>query len=870
MPKTLYKITNFEGGINNKNNQRDIADNQLVNATGVDLSVVGGIKMGGSSVTDATIQGTDPNAGSSAGEIHDMKDAGGDDANGQNLDVPNGNGLFTFNSDFDLDGEENSTSMLVTVSQDHSNNTAMAIFDPKADLKWCEGGPTGMTDKTMIDFGGDIMPTSPAFYFSNNGLRVSAGTNSADGSSNRNANKCLYHTSAVNYFRDASGTALTTGGGDDEASYTLGAGWYLTDQEIKAPTASTRALTEDAVGSNVGWNAILMHRSPTTNTGNHFDNNGDANIAVGDQHQPLTDLLNLGGLGFSYDCDTSKGTWTGIWGIYHSYVYYDMDFGAESPVRRIEYGETYSSATTGAFMVADWSNDSTPVATALDNDTIKFRIYIRNGDTGGAAAQHNFPATNHQVTEQDNPDARIVGIRVYARRLDKTSIGTPYTFGGDYLHLVDISFKDGVRKFTDKHYTEWGAVSENGSNTIDQGLVACPADATSSFFEFENPPSLTYQDINGYPADDIIHAEQYKTAVVINRQAYIGNIRQDDRNYPDRIMVSPLDKPDVFPKDYFLDIASNDGDSIVHLESHGDRLFCYKKNKLFIINVANYDAQYLEAEYDNMGVSNRSQVAKMPTGIVWVNDTGCWIFDGSNVNNAIKGKIDQNTWSSFLGTIPSVAYDAKSKNIIVVKDCEGASNGDVYLFHTETQAWTFHDSLFSDLAAADARSNFVSVNGVPFCWFYNDDDTAGDNRYGQFESYSSTAETRASGEFVLLTKDIDFGQPAQRKRIYKVYVTYKSGDTDGSGDDEVSNVQVMFDVDGATGYDKVFKNGDNFTSDELDDTDAVWKVAVLEPNQTSDVNNIHSIQLKFTCDNTVPSTFEVNDISIVYRGKKVN
>ena len=871
MPKTLYKITNFEGGINNKNNQRDIADNQLVNATGVDLSVVGGIKMGGSSVTNATIQGTDPNAGGSAGEIHDMKDAGEDDANGQNLDVPNGNGLFTFNSDFDLDGEENSTSMLVTVSQDHSNNTAMAIFDPKADLKWCEGGPTGMTDKTMIDFGGDIMPTSPAFYFSNNGLRVSAGTNSADGSSNRNVNKCLYHTAAVDYFHESDGSDQS--GNSDDADYQLAAGWYLTDQEIKAPPVygSTTSITDLQ-------SAIIMHRNPATEDGTRFDNHVD--VADTAQDEKITDLLNVGGLGFSYTCDTTKGTWTGIWAIYYSYVYYDMDFGAESPVTRIHYGEIHSNDSTpvssGAFMTADWTNVDTPVAVALDNDTIKFRVYIRTGkvsdansdgtmDTSDAGA-HNFPSPDSQTANQANPDARIVGMRVYARRLDKTSIGTPYTFAGDYLHLVDISFKDGIRKFTDKHYTGWGSVANN--TYLDNGVACCPSDGSGAFFEFENPPSLTYQDINGYPADDIIHADQYKTAVVINRQAYIGNIRQDGRNYPDRIMVSPLDKPDVFPKDYFLDIASNDGDSIIHLESHGDRLFCYKKNKLFIINVANYDAQYLEAEYDNMGVSNRSQVAKMPTGIVWVNDTGCWIFDGSNVNNAIKGKIDQNTWSSFLGTIPSVAYDAKSKNIIVVKDCAGASNGDVYLFHTETQAWTFHDSLFSDLAAADARSNFVSVNGVPFCWFYDDDDTAGDNSYGQFESYSSAVESKT--QFELLTKDIDFGQPGQRKRLYKAYVTYKCNGA--------TNVDVQFATNGNTTFSSFSNNSDDgyiaFSGDELGNTSGKWGVAKLNflANSDNAIDNIYSVQIKFFEESgqTVPADFEINDISIVYRGKKVN
>jgi hypothetical protein len=894
MPKTIYRIANFEGGINNKANQRDIAENQLVTATGVDLSVVGGIKMGGSALSAATIVGgADPNA-----TYGSLLDAAGGNSGGSNTQIAAGQGLFVFRTDYSLQNDEiaGGTSVLAMVCQDYVQNDVLYLYDPESPDKWNDDGINGVaTSKTAIDLGGNSTDgggdLNPAFYFSSNGLRVSAGTNGT-----ANINKCLYYSPAVNYFRNASGNALT--GHSDEASYTLAAGWYLTDQEIKAPPSETRNLNLIAVGlsdansdgtndTETGWNSIIMHRTPSANgTNDGFDNNRDrqgtpvaTDLGVTDMAIAIVDRLNNGGLGFSYDVDTSKGTWTGIWAIYHTYVYYDMDFGAESPVKRIEYGEIHSGGgidadMTGGFMVADWTDSNTPVATALDNDTIKFRIYIRTGKVSDANSDgtmdtsddgaHNFPATGYRTSDQSSPDARIVGMRVYARRLDRTSIGTPYTFGGDYLHLVDISFKDGVRKFTDKHYTEWGDV---GLNTFqDDGVACCPSDGSGAFFEFENPPSLTYQDINGYPADDIIHAEQYKTAVVINRQAYIGNVRHNETNYPDRIMVSPLDKPDVFPRDYFLDIASNDGDDIIHLESHGDRLFCFKRNKLFIINVANYDAQYLEAEYDNMGVSNGSQVAKMPTGIVWVNDTGCWIFDGSNVNNTIKGKIDQNTWASFLGTVPSVGYDAKSKNIIVLKDCSASTAGDVYILHTETNAWTFHDSMFPDAEASDTRSNFISVDsGIPMLWWFDADN--GENHdttaFGDFLSYSSAAaDNTTSGNVVLLTKDMDFGQPAQRKKIYKVYVTYKCAD--------IPNVQVKFDVNGITTCDKVFKNGTNFSSNALADTDDAWAVAVLEPNDSSEVNNIYSFQLKFTSSGTVDETFAINDISVVYRGKKVN
>ena len=48
-----------------------------------------------------------------------------------------------------------------------------------------------------------------------------------------------------------------------------------------------------------------------------------------------------------------------------------------------------------------------------------------------------------------------------------------------------------------------------------------------------------------------------------------------------------------------------------------------------------------------------------------------------------------------------------------------------------------------------------------------------------------------------------------------------------------------------------------------------WQVAELKPDVSSEANNIKSFQLRFATDGTVPSGFEINDISIVYRIKSI-
>ena len=113
----------------------------------------------------------------------------------------------------------------------------------------------------------------------------------------------------------------------------------------------------------------------------------------------------------------------------------------------------------------------------------------------------------------------------------------------------------------------------------------------------------------------------------------------------------------------------------------------------------------------------------------------------------------------------------------------------------------------------------------------------------------------------LKTKDFDFGSPGVRKKIYKSYITYKSASD--------TNVRVRYDVDGGTDFDLDFQTGTNYAEDNLQGTGGAWAVAELKPDTSSEANNIKSFQLRFYSTGTVPSSFEINDIAIVFRRKSI-
>jgi hypothetical protein len=135
--------------------------------------------------------------------------------------------------------------------------------------------------------------------------------------------------------------------------------------------------------------------------------------------------------------------------------------------------------------------------------------------------------------------------------------------------------------------------------------------------------------------------------------------------------------------------------------------------------------------------------------------------------------------------------------------------------------------------------------------------------------------TGAAKSFYWTSKDFTFGDIAARKKIYKVYITYKTDDGEDSG------VAVKAAVNGSmiNGNFPVTFNASTsvfagtstacYGSSTLNETDGIWKTAELKFSTPSEVNNIYSLQLQIGTGGNVHTSFEVNDISIVYRTKNI-
>ena len=132
--------------------------------------------------------------------------------------------------------------------------------------------------------------------------------------------------------------------------------------------------------------------------------------------------------------------------------------------------------------------------------------------------------------------------------------------------------------------------------------------------------------------------------------------------------------------------------------------------------------------------------------------------------------------------------------------------------------------------------------------------------------------------YYFTTKDFTFGDIMSRKKIYKVYITYKSNESD-------TNIEVLATRNGTGDFTTAVASGGNkiafdasskfvrtstacYTGSSLQGTGDIWKTAELKFDTSSDVNNIYSFQLRLSSASVV-ADFEINDISIVYRVKRV-
>lgn len=345
-----------------------------------------------------------------------------------------------------------------------------------------------------------------------------------------------------------------------------------------------------------------------------------------------------------------------------------------------------------------------------ESSLIKFGTFHNTSDLdyGGEFISSAMYGINKRIDVQwqinasikkSNP--RIKGAKLYIKPFEEANAVGGGTLSSDYYLISEMNFELGARSPGSSSFNEWYP-----SRQIPAGNSFVCRSSVGTFSE-------TFQSWHGYAPDDIKPC-YYKTACVAYGKVYVGNVKFDGRLYPDRIMKSEGGEFDTFTKYGFIDIleAVDDGDSIVHLESFGDRILQFKENIVYIINISK-QFEFVEMTAKYAGISNPSQVVQTDKGVYWANRRGLWWYNGEAVVNLLAsrgltinnksaritaGELDDaiGSWEDvFLDDkdgAPVLSYDPINKDVIIMNqykyETNRISDKDNCFLYTDAGDWT--------------------------------------------------------------------------------------------------------------------------------------------------------------------------------------
>ena len=823
MPKQILNINKFDGGMNTESDPRDIAENQLALLSGCYVDKRGIIRTASSDTAEGLA-------------VQDLV----------NDDYLEGTGFYSFGADYEWDGTQNSDAYFHVINQGET----LFVYDG-ADGAW-ESAASGASDGTNVnkwldddktlELGETInkVNTEPIYHFADNALRIS------DANFSNTANytqwigaidRTLFHspgTSGVLYHNGSGWPASVN-------SQIVKTGWFIEDQYIRPPFS--KADCGDGNARNIWYS-------------------DGSNITDHDHTDHWPTALHGGSVAFTVQTSTNGTISESVkttWYIGVSYVYdgnEDGCNGQESNITTVKMESNdytnaqqfnLSSYAYPAMIMPHFTREHDQADNYYWNPRVTgMRIYICEKDTGPSAAGKGInTATWLRIAEIDMTNGRwkqfCHGTNNTSSNNSLKSLGN--TDGGNAHQIVTATNSVG------------GNLSAATTQNIQWGI--CLAEL----------PAESYYSLNGYKEGSLIDVK-YKTSTILNRSTYVGNIYDvtNSQTYGDRIMKTPAGKYDTFSLNFFIDVVPGDGDSIVKLEAFGDRLFVFKERTLYIVNVSQ-GSEFIEGEYQGMGIEKRHHAIKSEYGILWINPNGVFHFDGSKINN-LSDNLIKSGWESFFNTNSSIGYDLKSKHLII--DCdvkagtgetftgfglssEDSNNGHALVYDFKVKAWTFLNGYFS---TGEDRSNMIiSSKDQKLIWY----------QQSEAECIDAYNDTSSAQTIAIHTKDFDFGNPAIRKKIYKVYVSYK-----GDGDQVTLQYAVNGDTDTVAPFYRTNADGtsDKTNSDTtplLDSNTDDWIRAELKP--VASINNIFSFALRF--GGTAEADFKINDITIVYRGKNI-
>ena len=819
MPKRLYKLNDFSGGLNTVRDVADINDNEVSVGQNLMFNVYGGMQ-----------------------PAYTMTDSSNNKVSAYNNDeiatVQPGYGLGYFETDHvrdqvtiseessvsGEDGDEGSATgfiartnggKLIELEYKRSgaqqNLTASfplgTIIQMTATAFGADGfKPSGQGIYRVVDTNGsnlvfdkiiDALPDNPPQDFWKATLKgVTLGDQVILLADPAAHNIDIFSTNANNYTHDANGIVLR----DSVTSIASKVKYYKVEESIRCCD------TADKNDCKIKWYGWIQRRH-FEGAGSSTDDNVYMNYFAKDNDlaRPTED-----------DLASSSGTAGAVSAYPNSAgTGFEIAIATETDVEGFIEAAEYELAST---FIYDGNQESLP---------------FKYTNTHTVSEDNALKSLSVNIGAKGPYDPRISGGRIYIKKKGDDS---------EFVMLLDIDLTRGARIKLSDDYTSW---HDAGSSTYN-----CPTATASANFSIKELGFITYEVINGFSSSIFSNAlgdsgEHWKDAVVANNRVFVCNVTMKDeetgetksnatlRSYPDRIMYSMPNRYDTFPSDNYIEAAKGDADVYVAIEAYADRLLAYKNKSLDIINISGDDRNwFLEDSKKYQGVLHPEAVKRTQYGVLWANKQGLYLYDGSSIRNLKENKISDADWSSHVDFFSGIIYDEQESMAFVIKSLD--NNGDAFMCDLKKGNFTLIKDFVLD--TNDGLTNSVDTE--------SNQTLIGHDTGSSIDLYQLNRTVAAKTLVQFITKAIDFGDPAQVKKVYSIHITYKS-------DVALTGRFSLLEEDGTS----------HSLSGTVGSSASNWAKVELTPSAPVVCNKI---SLKLDSASTSAKVY-INDISIEYR-----
>ena len=228
-------------------------------------------------------------------------------------------------------------------------------------------------------------------------------------------------------------------------------------------------------------------------------------------------------------------------------------------------------------------------------------------------------------------NSRITGCRIYCQHADDPV--------SNWYLVWDVDFALGARTMISQDV--WTNNNESVPFTLD--VTHGDTDDVHLYITlptFYGPLSeVTYFTINGHSPEEDIDI-RYKTSTSAGGFMYVGNCYKSvdgiAQHFPDRIWRCSFNtfentpNPDKFPENYWQVNPAAKGDPIVKLLGIGKQLLAFGINYLSIYEVGE-GGDKVVGSFEGYGLSHPAHAALTPSGVVFANKAGVFMYNGKNV-----------------------------------------------------------------------------------------------------------------------------------------------------------------------------------------------------------------------------------------------